>query len=106
MDQLRERLKNLKEKLDIDQKRQRLRELELEAQKPDLWRDRERGEKVMRELAALKKEIEALDLMDLYLEENDLENLTKELDRWELQVFLSGPHDLGDAIVAIHAGQG
>lgn len=106
MEELKARLENLKEKLQVDQKRLRLRELELEAQKEDLWSDWQKGQSVMREISLLKKEIEAVEMMDLYLEENDPGNLAKDLDKWELQIFLSGPHDLGDAILAIHAGQG
>ena len=106
MNKLKERLKNLKEKFKIEEKRQRLRELEVEAQQPDLWLNWQRGQKVMQEIAAFKKETEAIETMELYLEENDEKNLGSELDRWEMQLFLSGPHDLGDAILAIHAGQG
>ncbi|MDP3998476.1 MAG: peptide chain release factor 2 [bacterium] len=106
MEELKERLENLKEKMQIEERRQKLRELELEAQKPDLWRDWQRGQKVMQEISAIKKAIEALEMMDLYLGENDLENLRKELERWEMQLFLSGPHDRGDAILSVHAGQG
>lgn len=106
MEELKARLENLKEKLQVDQKRIKLRELEVESQKPDLWQDWQRGKKVMQEIAALKKEIEALKMMQLYLEENDRENLAKELDKWEFSLFLSGPHDMGDAILSIHAGQG
>lgn len=106
MEELKSRLENLKEKLKIEEKRQKLHDLELSSQKEDLWQDWQKGQKVMQEIAVLKKEIEAVEMMDLYLEEKDPENLAKELDKWELQIFLSGPHDFNDAILSIHAGQG
>lgn len=106
MEELKKRLENLKEKLNTEDKRQKLRDLELEAQKPDLWLDRKRGQKVMQEIASLKKEIEAVEMMDLYLEEGKREDLASELERWEMLLFLSGLHDQGDAILSIHAGQG
>lgn len=106
MEELKKRLENLKEKLKIEEKRQKLRELEVEAQREDLWREWQKGQKVMQEISLLKKEIEAIEEMELYLEENEVENLTEALKKWELQIFLSGPHDLGEAILSIHAGQG
>ncbi len=106
MEELKERLKNLKEKLNIDQRRQKLRELELEAQKADLWQDWQRGKSVMQQISSLQKEIEAVELMDLYAEEGQEEELAKELKNWEFRLFLSGPYDQGDAILSIHAGQG
>lgn len=106
MEELKKRLDNLREKMKEGEKRQRLRDLELEAQKPDLWHNWQTGQKVMQEISSLKKEIEALDTMELYLSENDAVNLAKELDKWEFALFLSGPHDQGDAILSIHAGQG
>src|SRR3989304_1782700 len=84
MEELRERLQNLKEKLKIEEKHRMLRELEVEAQKEELWQDWQKGQKVMQEIAAFKKEIKA----------------------WEMQLFLSGLHDRGDALLSIHAGQG
>lgn len=106
MEELKKRLENLKEKLKINEKRQKLSELELEAQNPDLWLDRQKGQRVMQEMAGLKKEIDAVELMELYLAENDAGELAKELEKWETLAFLSGPHDAGDAILSIHAGQG
>ena len=83
-----------------------LRELEVEAQKEELWQDWQKGQKVMQEIAAFKKEIEAVEMMEFYLSEGDMESLQKELKVWEMQLFLSGPHDRGDALLSIHAGQG
>jgi peptide chain release factor 2 len=77
----------------------------------------------MRELSALKEEVEswqkfyqrineALELAQLE-DESLRPELTQELDtfdvilaRRELDAMLSGPHDRGDALLAIHAGAG
>ena len=36
----------------------------------------------------------------------ELERLTGDVDRLELQTLLSGPHDAGDCYFSIHAGAG
>lgn len=106
MKELKERLQNLVEKLNLEKKRKRLRELEIEASQPELWQKPQEGQRVMKELAALQKEIEAVEMMELYAEEGKMDDLAKELEAWEMQLFLSGPHDRGDALLSIHAGQG
>src|SRR3989337_2634854 len=45
-------------------------------------------------------------MLQLYLEEGKEVELTRELDRMEFALYLSGPYDRGDAIFAIHSGQG
>jgi len=81
----------------------------------------------MRELNSLRGEVEdwlnlhkqardALELLDLALAENDeslgqeveaeVERLTRAFEHREFELLLSGPHDRGSAILAIHAGAG
>jgi peptide chain release factor 2 len=81
----------------------------------------------MRELNALRGEVEdwlglhkqvqdTSELLDLAMAEGDealglevaaeVGRLTTELDRREFRLLLSGPHDRGGAILAIHAGAG
>jgi peptide chain release factor 2 len=52
------------------------------------------------ELASFEDDDMASDL------EREAERLTTELDRAEFRLMLSGPHDRGNAILAIHAGAG
>ena len=81
----------------------------------------------MRELNSLRDEVEGWlglhrqvhdtsELLDLAMAEGDeamgaevaseVERLTKELDQREFRLLLSGSHDRGGAILAIHAGAG
>ena len=81
----------------------------------------------IRELNTLRAEIEgwsglhkhireASELLELAMAEGDqalgaevaaeVEQLTRDLERREFQLLLSGPHDRGNAILAIHAGAG
>ena len=101
--------------------------LDRESVAESFWEDSQRAQDKMKELAALKGEVDqwrsldsrvesALELVDLSIEENDdsildtlneeLADLTKSVAGLEFTLALSGPHDRRDAILAIHAGAG
>jgi peptide chain release factor 2 len=93
-------------KLDLDGKRKKIRELEAESSHPDFWKDPKNAAKKMKQLAALQKELNDGEMLQLMAEEGESEELAKAVDRFEFALYLSGPYDAGDAIFAIHAGQG
>lgn len=101
--------------------------LERESVAESFWEDSQRAQDKMKELAALKGEVDrwrslesrvksALELVDLSIEEDDdsildtlteeLADLTKSVADLEFTLALSGPHDRRNAILAIHAGAG
>lgn len=125
MQNLKHRLQTIQQKLNLDDKRKKLRELEVQALKPDFWDASGEAQKVMKEIALYQEEIkivEDLELEMMELEEESLADqadekdaeifeqkmkaLEKKLSTLELKTFLSGPYDKGDAILSIHAGQG
>ncbi len=106
MNDLQQRLKDLIAKLDLDQKRQEIRMLELEANKPEFWQDHARAAAKMKLLSQLQKEIDDVAKLEGYLASGDIATLQSEMERMELAVYLSDTHDRGDAIFAIHSGQG
>lgn len=92
-----------------------------------MWNDPEKAQTVMQQLATYKQEAEqwdnlsgrvkdALELLEIAAEENDeatLQELAEEVkqieadwEKREFELLLSGKHDRGDAILAIHAGAG
>jgi peptide chain release factor 2 len=102
-------------------------ELAREAGRPDLWDDRERAERVLREQRQVERDLElfrrlseAVDdtevLLQLASEEGDDETLREagarlaqaedELADAELQRLLGGEHDAANGIVSINAGAG
>ena len=93
-------------KLDLDGKRKAIREIEALSSHPDFWKDNQAATKKMKEMSALMKEVEEGEMLELYLEEGNKKDLEKELDRLEFALYLSGQFDRGDAIFAIHSGQG
>lgn len=93
-------------KLDVDGKRKAIREIEALSSKPDFWKDNQAAAKKMKEMAALLREVEEGEMLALYLTDGNEKELTRELDRMEFALYLSGPYDRGDAIFALHSGQG
>jgi peptide chain release factor 2 len=102
---------------DIAQKEKKLKKLREESQNPDFWQDKEKAAKISQELNNLKEEIEEFeklkrdlnDLKELGEEEGvekEIEKIKKKLGEKELQVFLSGKYDRGNAILQILSGAG
>ena len=103
-------------------KEQRIGKIEQELQSPQVWRNG-KGQVLAQELSGLKKEIATLqDLRRKLSDAKELEGLLggdgtadfesqltsfkKALLKAELQVFLSGKYDKGNAILTITAGAG
>ncbi len=98
-------------------------ELAADMNRPDFWSDQKRAQATAQDYQDIKKELEqwalitkdVQDLLELATAkdptlEADLERQTTELEKrfqtYELAVFLNGPYDRRNAIVAVHAGSG
>jgi peptide chain release factor 2 len=113
--------------LHIDEARDRLAELEVEASKPDLWDDPDAARRVTTEMSSVRDDVELLDglsarvedvetLYQLGREEGDdsvepeveagLTALRGELDRLELRALFTGEYDERDAICQVSSGAG
>lgn len=103
---LKEQAKELIVKLNVDKKRQMIREIEAESTHPGFWQDSKQAGKKMKNMAALAKQVEEAEVLELMMEEGDEAGLAKEVDRLQFALYLSGPYDAGDAILALHSGQG
>ena len=93
-------------KLNLDGKRKVVRELESESTHPDFWKDSSAAAKKMKRMAAIQKEVEDGEMLELLIEDGNTAELEKAVGRFEFALYLSGPYDRNDAIFAIHAGQG
>ncbi len=105
-DELLTRAKQVLEKLDIEGKRRTIRELEAESTHPDFWKDSKVAADKMKKIASLQKEAEEAEMLELMISEGDGVELDKAVGRLEFALYLSGPYDRCDAILALHAGQG
>lgn len=105
-EELRQRLDRLKDKLRPDRINAQIISLEKQMAGSGFWDNREKSAKASKELADYKKEIETLEMFELYWEEGELEQLEKELAAFEVRIFFSSKYDREPAIVNIHSGQG
>jgi len=106
MSDIESRLKNIKDKLSIGDKYARVKQLLAESSAPNFWSNPQVASEKMRELSRLQAEIAAVEEIELYLEEDQEEKAEDLLEKLEFSTFLSGPHNLADAIFSIHSGQG
>lgn len=106
MEGLKERVSKLVERVGVEEKRKKIRELEAESMKADFWDDHQNAAAKMKELASMQKEVEEVELLQLWMEEGEHEEAEKLLKRLELLLFFSSPNDKSNAIFAIHSGQG
>lgn len=106
MDDLKTRINKLIAVVGVDEKRKKIRELEAESTHGDFWHDHQNAAKKMKELSDLQKEVEEIDLLQMWLEEGEVIEAEKLLKKLEVLLFYSGQYDKGNAILAIHSGQG
>jgi len=106
MDDLKIRIHKLIESVNVDEKRKRIRELEAESTHANFWQDHQAAGEKMKELSSLQKEVEELELLDLWVSEGEYGEAEKLLKKLETLLFFASPYDKGNAIVGIHSGQG
>lgn len=115
------RFKIIDQNFHQDEKQKELELLRQESAKEDFWNDSQNAQKVMKKIASTESEINAFvqaknelkDLKGLITNQEQAQNLIQEIkalkgkvEDLETKMFLSGPHDAGNAILSIHAGQG
>ncbi|MBQ8298900.1 MAG: peptide chain release factor 2 [Clostridia bacterium] len=121
------KLKELGESLDISSKTKKLLELEEQTKDASFWDDMENSTKVLQEIKILKNkvsEFNSLDsfvqdtavLIELGIEANDetvisevrqnIKEISRKLEKLEIENLLSGKHDADNAIITIHPGAG
>lgn len=106
VEQLKSKYHSILSKADLAGKKVELTTLEKQSYNASFWSDPKQAGETMKKITDLKKEIEDLEMMELLLEENQLEEAEKLINKYEVLLFLSGPYDQGGAVFSIHAGQG
>ncbi len=125
--QYKDTLKEVRDSLDIENKKKRIEELDMEMASPDFWSDPERANKRSKDAKNMKDTVETCDhltqafediqtLIEMGNEENDtsmieevrteLDDFINKLDIIRLQTLLTGEYDANNAIMRINAGAG
>ncbi|OGC70003.1 peptide chain release factor 2 [candidate division WWE3 bacterium RIFOXYC1_FULL_39_7] len=105
-EEYKERLSNLKKALFIDEKRQKIKQLKERLSDEKLWEDWEEGQKISKDVSSLQRDIEDYEMLELMLEEDKVAEFETDFKVLELKTFLSGKHDINNALISIHSGQG
>jgi peptide chain release factor 2 len=106
MEDLTQRVQKILERIDFEQKKQQVDILQNASMQPGFWDDPKVASEKMKELAKLQKEVEEMELLQLWVEEGEVKEAEKLLDKLEMLLYFSTPYDSGSAILAIHSGQG
>jgi len=125
--ELKTKFLDLKIKLNFDQKKIDLLDLQKKSEDPHLWDDQNNAQITLQNISDLQKiitlienidqEISSVEEFEIFLQnnsdpsldmelDNNFENLKKKVDELELQTYLSGKYDLKFALLSIHSGQG
>ncbi len=120
-------MKEVRDSLDLDYKKQRIEELQRETEAPDFWNDAQTANKKMKLLKDLQKTVDDADglcttyedlmmLIEMGNEEEDesvIPGIREELDAYaakleemRLATLLTGEYDDSNAIVSLNAGAG
>src|SRR3989344_3724820 len=106
MDEIKNQADELFKKINIEEKRKKIRDIEAQSMNPDFWKENVSASNKMKEMAKLQKEIEEAEELKFLIEKGEKEEAEKLLKKMEFYLYLSGPYDKNNAIVSIHAGQG
>lgn len=106
MENIQQRINNILEKINIDDKKRQIREIEAESMKTDFWSDHKNAGVKMKKMSDLQKEVEEAELLQMCKDENDYSGAEELIKKLELQLYFSGSHDAAGAIMSIHSGQG
>uniref|UniRef100_A0A7C5VLS1 Peptide chain release factor 2 n=1 Tax=Fervidobacterium thailandense TaxID=1008305 RepID=A0A7C5VLS1_9BACT len=125
IEELRKKFDDILEVFHPEEKRKRLEELERESLKPDFWNDQRRAQQVNRELQRTRKIIEDMEKIKRLFEdlevgielaeedpsiqehiEEILEEVSKKVREFELELILNGKFDTANAYLSVHPGAG
>lgn len=125
IEELRKKFDDILEVFHPEEKRKRLEELEQESLKPDFWNDQRRAQQVNRELQRTRKIIEDMEKIKKLFEdlevgielaeedpsiqehiEEILEEVSKKVREFELELILNGKFDTANAYLSVHPGAG
>jgi len=101
-----EKLDSLKRNINFENKKNRILEIQKIMEGEDIWGDWEYSQKLNKELESLKREVEEIDNLDLFLICEDFESFDNLIKGVELKTFLGNEYDKLGCILTIHSGQG
>ena len=121
LNQLKDRYQSIAGQFDKEFLHKEIRELEARMNKEGFWNEPEKSSVISRQLSDKQKMLNILEELETRINnaleisgepameeelKTEINHIDHTLGELELKLFLSGPHDSSDAILAIHAGTG
>jgi len=106
---IKERLEQLRQILQIEEKKRQISEIENEMNAPAFWLDEKKANLENRKLKTLKEEIKKFDDIDEIAQianEEELESLHEDINELEIFALFRGKYDDHNAIINFYAGAG
>lgn len=105
-EEIKEKVQKLIAKLQPSKKKEQIKALSQESIQPGFWDDPQKAGEKMKELAALQKEVDELEMLELWVAEGEYQEAEQLLKKLEKLLYFTSAYDEGNAIIAIHSGQG
>ena len=106
---IKERLEQLRQILQIDEKKQAISEIEKEMNEPAFWLDEKKSSEENRRLKTLQEEVKKFDDVDeiaQIADDEELKSLHEEINELEIYALFRGKYDSYSAIINFYAGAG
>jgi len=104
--QLKKKIFDIVSKINLPAKKEELKTLEKQTLDNNFWADNKKASEILKKISQIKIMIDEVEMMQLLYEEGELKEAERLIKKYEINLFLSGPYDKGDAILIIQAGQG
>lgn len=106
MEDLKQRIERVVERINISEKENKLRDIEAESLAPDFWKEPQRATEKMKEMASIQKDIESAKKLQELFDIGKFDDVEVLLEEMETLLYFSGDYDKSSALISIHAGQG
>lgn len=106
MEQLVDRAKKIIEKIDLEEKKSAISQIEKESSNPNFWKNPQEASSKMKELAKLQEELSDLEKLQDAVSSSNEKELNSLVDKLEELLYFSGVYDKNSAILGLHSGQG
>lgn len=106
MEDLKKRVNRILEKLNVEKKKKKIKEIEAETSSPSFWKDQNLAASKMKELSTIQKEVDDVNTLEDLMNQGEYDRVEKLLEELEKLLYFQGPYDSNNALLSIHSGQG
>lgn len=105
-EELKKKLEAILKKINLPAQKEEVIQLEKQTLEPNFWANNKKASNILKKISQIKTVIDEVEMMQLLVEEGESKEAEILIKKYEINLFFSDPYDKGEAIFAIHAGQG